>query len=618
MSGARLGAYEILSLIGRGGMGEVYRARDPRLKRDVAIKVLPAAFSVDADRLRRFEQEAHAAAALNHPNIVAVYDVGTHDGAPYVVSELIDGQTLRATLHRGALPIKKALDYALQIANGLTAAHQKGIVHRDLKPENILITTDGRAKILDFGLAKLVDHPATASETMAATRAGETVPGLVLGTAAYMSPEQARGQSVDQRSDIFSLGAILYEMLSGRRAFDGDTPMDTISAVLSEEPAALADVDRAIPPSLDRLVRHCLEKAAADRFQTARDVAFALHEMSSADLTAKAPAVRRMAGERTLWAATIAVLLTVIAGLAYRIAHERPSVARARLAIGVASPGAVSYGLGVGLTELLNRSLDANVELVPNIGMSEGLRRLTRHEIDLTLVFNLVAFHAVKTDQVLGRRSDDIAALTVAYTTPAQIVVRRDSDVRNITDLRGKRVSLGGGGEQFCSSLLLAHFGLNPKDFSSQPLDIGEALRGIIDGDLDAYVAWRGVPVTELTQAFSSGKLRLVPLDAEAVQSLRLKIPFLVPYTIPARLYANQGSSVSTVAARMLLVASKSVSADVVYDTMTTIAQHLADLIARHPAAAEIWVKKKPALEDGLSIELHPGAERFFQSASTK
>ncbi|MCA1561609.1 MAG: serine/threonine-protein kinase [Acidobacteria bacterium] len=278
----RLGPYEVLAPLGAGGMGDVYRAHDPRLGRDVAIKVLPPGFSSDPDRLRRFEQEARAAAALNHPNILAVYDIGTHDDAPYVVSELLAGTTLREALAAGALPVRKAVDYAMQIANGLATAHEKAIVHRDIKPENLFITSDGRVKILDFGIAKLIEPVAIAGdERTPATRTAGTTPGLVLGTMGYMSPEQVRGQAVDHRSDIFSFGAVLYEMLSGERPFTGDTPADTMSAILNDDPRALTTVSGGVvSPSLDRITRHCLEKEPSRRFQSARDLAFDLEAVS--------------------------------------------------------------------------------------------------------------------------------------------------------------------------------------------------------------------------------------------------------------------------------------------------------------------------------------------------
>ncbi len=216
-SGSRLGPYEILAPIGAGGMGEVYRARDERLKRDVAVKVLPTSYSQDADRLRRFEQEAQAAGALNHPNITAVYDLGSHEGAPYIVTELLEGETLRARMSGGAIAVRKATDYSIQIAKGLAAAHEKGIVHRDLKPENLFLTNDGRVKILDFGLAKLTQNENDgAQQTNLPTAPAATEPGVVMGTLGYMSPEQVKGKPADQRSDIFAFGAILYEMLSDR------------------------------------------------------------------------------------------------------------------------------------------------------------------------------------------------------------------------------------------------------------------------------------------------------------------------------------------------------------------------------------------------------------------
>ncbi|MDQ5857352.1 MAG: serine/threonine protein kinase, partial [Acidobacteriota bacterium] len=233
-AGSRLGPYEIVSPLGAGGMGEVYRAKDPRLGRDVAVKVLPASFSDEPDRLRRFEQEARAAGILNHPNITAVYDVGDHDGAPYVVSELLEGETLRAALAGGRLSARKAIDYAIQLAHGLGAAHEKGIVHRDLKPENVFVTNDGRVKILDFGLAKLThaEEGSSSSHTNLPTAAAGTEPGVVLGTMGYMAPEQVRGRPADARADIFAFGAILFEMVSGKRAFQGDSAADTMSAIL--------------------------------------------------------------------------------------------------------------------------------------------------------------------------------------------------------------------------------------------------------------------------------------------------------------------------------------------------------------------------------------------------
>jgi Tol biopolymer transport system component len=283
-SGTRLGPYEILGPLGAGGMGEVYRARDARLQRDVAVKVLPASFASDPERLRRFEQEVRATGQLNHPNILAVYDAGTYQGAPYVVEELLEGETLRARLGGTPLPVRKALEYARQIAAGLAAAHSKGIVHRDLKPENLFVTTDGRLKILDFGLAKWSRPEAAGAGSDALTALPTetgTGAGVILGTVGYMSPEQVRGQPADQRSDIFTFGSILYEMLSGRRAFSGPSSVETMNAILKEEPPEISRSQHDLPPGLERIVQHCLEKSPDERFQSARDLGFQLEALST-------------------------------------------------------------------------------------------------------------------------------------------------------------------------------------------------------------------------------------------------------------------------------------------------------------------------------------------------
>ena len=281
--GARLGPYEIASPLGAGGMGEVYRARDPRLGRDVAIKVLPSVLAQDADRLRRFESEARAIAALSHPHILAVYDIGKHEGFPYIVTELLEGETLRDRLTGRALPVRKAVELGIQLARGLAAAHDKGIVHRDLKPENVFVAHDGQAKILDFGLSKLAEPGPVADGSAVPTQTHHTEPGAVVGTAGYMSPEQVRGQPVDHRSDIFSLGAVLYEMLVGRRPFHRGTTAETMAAILNEEPPELTEINPGVPPGLSRILRHCLEKSPQERFASARDLAFDLEALSDPD-----------------------------------------------------------------------------------------------------------------------------------------------------------------------------------------------------------------------------------------------------------------------------------------------------------------------------------------------
>ncbi len=291
-AGTRLGPYEILSPLGAGGMGEVYRARDQKLDRDVAVKVLPQSVAADPDSLARFEREAKAVAALSHQNILAIHDFGNQDGIAYAVMELLEGETLRGKLDAGPLPQKQAVDYALQVAKGLSAAHEKGIVHRDLKPENLFVSRDGHLKILDFGLAKRVEAVAQGQETSAPTGSGHTEPGMVMGTMGYMSPEQVKGFPVDHRSDIFSFGTILYELLSGRKAFKRDTNAETMAAILMREPPEFSESGRNISPSLERIVKHCLEKDRESRFQTARDIAFSLSEQfSPAAAASSAPKV---------------------------------------------------------------------------------------------------------------------------------------------------------------------------------------------------------------------------------------------------------------------------------------------------------------------------------------
>ena len=329
-----IGRYEITGLVGEGGMGRVYRAQDPRLVRTVAIKVLPPAFAADKDLLRRFEQEARATAALNHPGVLALYDVGVHEGAPYLVSELLEGTSLRERLDAERLTARKAIEYATQVAEALAAAHDRGIVHRDLKPENLFITSQDRIKILDFGLAKLV---VSANPDLTRVDITGTLPSMILGTPSYMPPEQARGHVADHRADIFSLGCILYEMLQGQRAFVGENMADVLSAILKDAPAPLASsVERPLPPALDGIVQRCLAKDPAARFQSASDLAFALRGLSEPGtvVASPRPAVAEAANENVprrrqkLWrgaaVATGALAAGVLIGVAAMALRTAP------------------------------------------------------------------------------------------------------------------------------------------------------------------------------------------------------------------------------------------------------------------------------------------------------
>jgi Tol biopolymer transport system component len=311
-AGTRLGPYEIRGPLGAGGMGEVYRACDTRLGRDVALKVLPAEFNQDPDRLHRFEQEARLAGSLNHPNVLTLFDVGAHEGAPYLVTELLEGRTLREVLAPGPLSPRKAVEYTRQIAGGLAAAHDRGVIHRDLKPANVFVTKGGQVKILDFGLAKLTQTNVVDTGSSFSTHTAE---GKVVGTLGYMSPEQVRGHAVDARSDIFALGAVVYEMLSGRRAFDGETPADALSAILRADPPEITTATGPLASGLERIVRRCLEKEPGERFQSARDMAFALEALSASSRT-DAPGPGRPVGWRRRWhLAGTALAAVAVAGM---------------------------------------------------------------------------------------------------------------------------------------------------------------------------------------------------------------------------------------------------------------------------------------------------------------
>jgi Tol biopolymer transport system component len=344
--GTKLGPYEIVAAIGAGGMGEVYRATDTRLERAVAIKVLPVSLAKDEDRLRRFELEAKTIATLNHPNIMGLHDIGTYEGAPFLVSELLEGETLRQKIEAGPIPTRRTVEYALGIAQGLAAAHAKGIVHRDLKPENIFITRDGRVKILDFGLAKLVRDEQSMETAMTLT-SPTTTPGMVLGTVGYMSPEQVRGEPSDERSDIFSFGTVLYEMLTGKRAFKRDTTAETMTAILKEEPSELSESGWQGPIGLQRILSRCLEKSPERRFQSASDLAFAIEALSGTGSSqSAATAVVKDSGtaKHWIWLGAGALSCAAVgAGIAWslrpaprpvamfqRVSFERGTVVRGR------------------------------------------------------------------------------------------------------------------------------------------------------------------------------------------------------------------------------------------------------------------------------------------------
>ncbi len=379
--GTRLGPYEVVAPLGAGGMGEVYRAKDAKLDRLVAVKVLPPRLADDPTALARFEREAKAVAALSHPNILAIFDFGREGSTAYAVMELLDGETLRQKL-AAPIPVRKAVEYGVQIARGLAAAHLKGIVHRDLKPENVFVTADGHVKILDFGLARQTLAAAPTAETASPTAERHTDPGTVFGTVGYMSPEQARGEPGDQRSDLFSLGAVLYELISGRRAFQRDTAAETLTAILREEPTHLTSSSASeVPPGLARVVEHCLEKHPAERFQSASDVAFALESLSGSG-TAAAQMLAAKPARRRAWLPWTVAAVFALTSLALAIVSFRAPTAAAPLTrLSVQLPKDLPYDASGGPMRSLAISPDGRA--IVYVGVTgPGRRQLYRRWLD--------------------------------------------------------------------------------------------------------------------------------------------------------------------------------------------------------------------------------------------
>ena len=396
-AGVRLGPYEIGGSIGAGGMGEVYRARDPRLGRAVAIKVLPQHLASDPDALARFEREARAVAALSHPNILAIYDVGSDRGLSYAVMELLEGETLRSRLASGALPWRDAADIAAAVADGLATAHAKGIVHRDLKPENIFLTTDGRTKVLDFGLARHVFTGSVDTETVAAVR---TEAGTVMGTVGYMSPEQVRGELAGAPSDLFSLGCVLYEMLAGRRAFARETAVQTMTAILEEAPPPLASLGKAVPPELERVVGRCLDKHPGARLQSARDLASVLRGTVRGPDVAP-PRLRPRAGAKALAGAALLLLVLGSAAAIYYRSHIRAANSIAILPFVNDSGNPDMEYLGDGIAESLINSLSQAPRLA--VMSRNAVFRYRSREADAQDVGRRLGVEAVLTGRVVQR-----------------------------------------------------------------------------------------------------------------------------------------------------------------------------------------------------------------------
>ena len=553
--GARIGPYEILGWLGAGGMGDVYRARDVRLARDVAIKVIPEALAADTSRVQRFEQEARAAGQLNHPNILAVYDVGLHAGAPYIVSELLEGVSLRSRLQGGALSSRKAVDYARQIAEGLAAAHDKNIVHRDVKPDNLFVTSDGRIKILDFGIAKLTRPSDEMPQALAL--AAETEAGMVVGTAAYMSPEQVRGGTVDARSDLFSLGTILSEMLTGRSPFTRETAAESMAAILKEDaPPLLPDVS----PALARIVARCLEKTREMRFQSARDLAFGLEMLSESGGAALAPApgARRAPGlRRTLpWVMAGALAIGLAGAIAWNFRRPAPQLPVTRFALTLPD-GQLLNGNGGGhllalspdgarlaylATRLYLRTMsEVDVKAMPGTERYTGVREPVFSPDGGSIAFYAVADQTLKRATVtgdtvtticqadsptgiswgpdgivFGQGRKGIMRVSADGGTPEVIVRVSDGEVAQTPQILP-------GGQQLLFTLATG----TARDRSDRAHIVVQSLKSgerktLIEGGSDA----RYVPTGHLVYALS-GSLYAVPFDAQRLVAKGPPVPIV-------------------------------------------------------------------------------------------
>jgi serine/threonine-protein kinase len=554
--GVRIGPYEIAGWLGAGGMGDVYRARDPRLERDVAIKVIPGAFATDARRVHRFEQEARAAGQLNHPNILAVYDVGSHDGAPYIVSELLEGTSLRSRLHGGGLSSRKAIDYSRQIAEGLAAAHDKNIVHRDVKPDNLFITSDGRIKILDFGIAKLT-RPSDEVSRHAALPA-ETEAGMVVGTAAYMSPEQVCGGAVDARSDIFSLGTILYEMLTGRSPFTRETAAETMTAILKEDPPQALSSE--VSPALGRIVARCLEKSREMRFQSARDLAFGLEVLSDPGAAARAPAAgagRSLGRRRALpWIVAGALTFGLAGAVAWNLRRPAPPLPVTRFALALPA-GQLLNGNGGGhalalspngarlaylATRLYLRTMsEVDVKTMPGTDRYTGVREPVFSPDGASIAFYAVADQTLKRATVtgdtvtticqadsptgiswgpdgivFGQGRQGIMRVSAEGGTPEVLVRVRDGEAAQAPQILP-------GGQQVLFTLATG----TARDRSDRSHIVVQSLKSaerktLIEGGSDA----RYVPTGHLVYALS-GSLYAVPFDAQRLEVKGAPIPIV-------------------------------------------------------------------------------------------
>lgn len=634
MIGRRLGPYEIEKSLGAGGMGEVFAARDTRLGRRIAIKILTAEFARDPERRARFEREAQAIAALEHAGIVTVYAVEEIDGVHFITMQLVDGQPLSGSIVEGGMPLHRFFDIAIPLADAIAAAHQRGVTHRDLKPGNVMLTREGRPMVLDFGLAKLADRNEQLDRHSHLPTERLTEEGTILGTVSYMSPEQAEGRTVDARTDIFSLGVVFYEMLTGDLPFKGDTKISVISAIVKDTPRPVTDINRALPRHLGRIIRRALEKSPERRYQSAQDLRNDLqglqreiesgeHEVDAAvgpgageaaPLPAL-PATGMPGREKVAW--TLVAVLAAFLGVAYVTGWlaPAPSVAPQRLRLGTGASDGVYFPIGEGIARILEREMaPLIVEVVETDGSFENAERLDRGDLDLALMQNDIAFRAVKTERVLGHRSEQITGLAMLFEEVLQVLARRDAAIAGIEGLRGKTVNLDrpASGSRVASELLLEHFGISLQDIDPRYLTITEIEPQMLAGEADASMWWRALPAPFVRDLFLTGKFELVPIAPELIAGLRASQPFLTPVIIPPLTYPGQNEGVSTVAAKAMLTASRSLDEATVHDILAALFANIPDLIAHHPRAADVSPESAYRLDDGMVIDLHPGAERYW------
>ncbi len=623
MLGKELNHYKILRELGRGGMGAVYAAEDTRLQRQIALKVLPEDVADDEERLRRFQREARAVAALNHPNIVVVHSVEESGGCHFITMELVEGGSLADVIPPGGLPLEKFFDYGIALAEAISAAHESGITHRDLKPTNVMVTPDGRIKVLDFGLAKLSEPEVSDEDETQLQTDSLTADGKIVGTAAFMSPEQAEGKPVDHRADIFSLGILLFQMATGDRPFKGESTISLLTAIIRDQAPSVTDLKANLPRHLARVIARCLEKNPEHRYQSAKDVRNELtglrQELASGDTGAPPPVATAVPGSRARVLGIVAAGLVVIAALGYVLRDDEAAAPVAPRLISIAtadSTSGVYYPLGRGMATVIEREIDAiQVEVLPSDGSFENAIMVDSGAATLALVQSDVAFHSVQTERVLGHRSDRIVGLMALYQEQAHIVVRSDRGIKSIDDFRGQTVNLNlpESGSRFTTETMLSHFGIDSSEMETSFLSSGEANIALLNGTLSVSTQWVAAPAPGLVSVLRSDGVELLSIDPELIRGLRTAQPFLMPDVISSRTYPNQTEDIETVAVMTLLVGSSSLPDALVTNILEALFSNIPDLIAGHPRASEISFDRAFRLEDGMSIPLHPAAEAYWR-----